>query len=107
MALDPLKKACLECTLPICDDRSKECRYVQITRRRSKSNKEGRQLCEDILAILKEIRRKERKREYDRIRYLQRKGFGYKQPELRDPVRDIVEILLTLGETAAPAEPRR
>lgn len=26
------EKACLGCTLPICDDRSKECRFVQITR---------------------------------------------------------------------------
>lgn len=28
-----LEKACLECTLPICDDRSKECAFVQITRK--------------------------------------------------------------------------
>lgn len=27
-----LKKACRECTLPICDDRAAECKFVQIMR---------------------------------------------------------------------------
>lgn len=29
---DAKEKACLNCTLPICDDRSAECAFVQITR---------------------------------------------------------------------------
>lgn len=29
--LTEAEKVCLECTLPICDDTSKDCRFVQIT----------------------------------------------------------------------------
>lgn len=63
-----LEKACLGCTLPICDDRSPECHFVQIkrsapqspaTKLRLRRMKRGRgkaraekQLKEDILSIL-------------------------------------------------------
>lgn len=30
--LSGLEKVCMECTLPICDDKSAECAFVQITR---------------------------------------------------------------------------
>ncbi len=39
-------KICLECTLPICDDRSAECAYVQITREVPGLTEKGRERLE-------------------------------------------------------------
>lgn len=44
-----IEKACLGCTLDICDDRSAECKFVQITR--SEKDAEA-QLKDDIITIL-------------------------------------------------------
>jgi hypothetical protein len=44
-----LEKACLGCTLDICDDRSAECKFVTITR--NEKDAEAK-LKEDIITIL-------------------------------------------------------
>lgn len=44
-----LEKVCLDCTLPLCNDRAADCKYVQITR--SEKDAEAH-LKEDIIAIL-------------------------------------------------------
>ena len=57
-------KECLECTLPICDDRSKECRYVQIVPLRAKAaeaaRKYRRESREKRLAVERRYREKHR-----------------------------------------------
>lgn len=51
-----LDKVCLGCVLPICDDTSKKCKYVQIERsgkrRRKRNSKAEAKLKEDIITIL-------------------------------------------------------
>lgn len=44
-----IENACLGCTLDICDDRSAECKFVQITRSEKQADA---QLKEDIITIL-------------------------------------------------------
>lgn len=55
-----LEKACLGCSLPICDDRDARCKFTQITRstrrnrdrRARRQARETEQMKEDIIQIL-------------------------------------------------------
>jgi len=65
------EKACLSCTLPICDDTSKECAYVQITRDAPRRHAEIKAALDyyyanrdEILAAAKGARSARRERRY-------------------------------------------